>query len=317
MSILWSAAEKDEFETISGTVANVAGNCRTGYGRAAISIGSGGYVIHALGADYTDIWLSFRKYSANWAAETVRFGGLMHSGGTKIAVVGGASSYISIVKYDGATQTVLATGTTAPAIASHVKFDLQVIDLDGGATTTVNLYIDGALYATYTGDLSALAPHIDGVSFASNGSCYLTEVIVADESTLRMSLVTLPPDGAVSSTWDGGAYTDVDEIIESTSDVLSSGTAAQEFLCDVGGLPAGTFDVRAVKVVARASKGTTGPTQLSLGVEQGGTTEWDTAQALATSYAAYESWWTTNPDTAVAFTPTELETLRIGVKSVA
>ena len=69
-------------------------------------------------------------------------------------------------------------------------------------------------------------------------------------------MASLAPSAAGdTNTWDSGAYTDIDEIVLDDTDMLKSGTAAQEFNCNLTDLPAGDFDVAGVKVTARAVKG--------------------------------------------------------------
>ena len=89
------------------------------------------------------------------------------------------------------------------------------------------------------------------------GTCVVSEVILADEDTRHfVGVASLAPSAAGdTNTWDSGAYTDIDEAVLDDADMLKSGTAAQDFNCNLNDLPAGDFDIGGVKVTARAVRG--------------------------------------------------------------
>lgn len=236
--------------------------------------------------------------------------------------------YIRLVKWNGSSYTTLATGSKPSA--TGCRFDIFVENYGVSAHVRVWLtYLNGSaptmLWIDYTGDVASPGvTNLDGLWATTVNPNYLgiwysaiSEVIAADELTLRMRLRTISPSAAGDiNTFDSGTYADVDER-DVYGDSIQSGTAGQEFMCNTTGMPSGTFDVLSAKVTILAAKDAEGPTKMAIGIKSGGTISYGADQSLGDSLAPYSRAMVANPVTGLPFTAEEVEGLQIGCKSVA
>jgi hypothetical protein len=226
---------------------------------------------------------------------------------------------VALIKYDGTTKTELAAevGDSLTNITLH-KLDMQLINY--GATATVNVYVDGVLVITYTGDVT-----VSGVTALDSvflGVCSLngadiSEIIVADEDTRNLSLVTMAPNGAGDTQDWTGAYTDIDEITLDDADLIYTDVAAKDQQCNLINIPSGSFACKAVKISARATKSVDASIgTLKLGIKSG-TVDVDAGHALTTGWVTYERLMLVNPVGGLAFTVAELNALQGDFQSSA
>lgn len=197
------------------------------------------------------------------------------------------------------------------------KFDMQVAAY--GATAIVNVWLDGIPVIAFSGDATVPGlTSLDQVAFCGAGGFVATisEVIVADADTRTFSLVTLAPAGAGTTHAWTGAYTDVNEVTINDATAVYTNTAAQTEEFTLTQLPAGTFTVEGVKLIARAAE-TAGATadKVAVGVLSESTVEAGTPQALTTAWVALESLLPTNPVTSAAWTQTDVNALQISLSS--
>lgn len=82
------------------------------------------------------------------------------------------------------------------------------------------------------------------------------------------------------------------------------------------GLPAGTFSVKAVKVIARAIKGTSGENQIAVGVKTNLSTTFCIAATLNLYWSTQECFYPTNPITASPWIATDITNLQGAVKTL-
>jgi hypothetical protein len=267
------------------------------------------------GGAVTSCWLSCQAYSS--VSGTVKIVGLGKSGTLLSVLLGQVSTgKLGIYKYDGTTLTELAaeTGTLFLAYSIH-KVDMQIISL--GASTEINVWVDGTLVIEYTGDPRPTGlTEFDIVTLFGSDSMFSSEIIVASEDTRLMSLKTLAP-GAAGDTSDWtGAYTDIDETTLSDADTIYTADAAVEFNANLTGMPTGTFICKGVKVSARAADGVGGLT-LATGVRTNSTTDLGTPVTLEGAWETIEKLYQTNPVTSNRFTPAEIEALQIALETAA
>ena len=192
--------------------------------------------------EITSGWLSFYVYTPivishidGWI-----YAGFCKSGGNKGIYVGNDSGYALIYHYDGTTKTLLATSDDAVFPESTIRrVDLQIQSY--GASATVNVYVNGSLAVSYSGDIS-----ISGVTgFDRVGICgvrnysvswlsmYYSEIIVADQDTRSLSVVNLYPTAVGSTNSWTGPYTNVDEAANSDLDFIYTNTASTTFQCNL------------------------------------------------------------------------------------
>ncbi len=295
-----------------------------GYARCGVKSAGARSNVFTAGVQ-TSCWLSFR-----WAQTNGVFGALLCAGVVSgsttnkgIWVGSDASTGLKIVifKYDGTTKTALATTASNIFSASSgiliLKIDLQIVSY--GASSTLNLYINGVLVATFSGDCTVSGvTNFDSVGLGgdhtqTNG---MSELIVASEDTRNFSLLTMAPTGVGTTADWAGTYTDIDETTLSDADVVSSNTASQDEQYNATNTPAGSFSVPYIVVKARATKDVVAAaTTVALGVNHGGSIDAGTPQAMTTSWDTYERSMATNPVTAAAWTQSDIDSLQINLRS--
>lgn len=323
MTVLFCGGELEDFTRSGGTPVptSSASYIRSGYSRMAINITGNSDYIAASFPRQTTVGATTRYFRGGVWTSTGRMLGFTAGGAAnvRLAIVGTASTgYVRLVKYDGVTETVLATSTVSPPYNTLARVDLYVEGY--GANARVRVYFDNVVFIDYTGDITiAGCTGYDGLWLANPSplvNCAYSEVIVADEPTTRMSLVTLAPSGAGdANTMDGGNYGSIDEYPCDYSDVVWSGTADQRILVAANDLPAGTFTVRGLKLNAISAKGTAGPGSLALGLKSATTESFDLEQSLSVNYSTVSKFWSLNPVTSAPFTLAEVNAIQLGIKS--
>jgi hypothetical protein len=195
-----------------------------------------------------------------------------------------------------------------------MRFDMQVENY--GTDATVNVYLNGNLLITYTGDVTVSGvSSLEAAALSANGAndWEVSEVIVADSDTRNLSLVTMAPTAAGTTDQWTGAYSGVNETTLSTASPNSSTTSGQDQQYELTALPSGTFSVLAVKISAYAE--TASSENLKLGFNSGGTVGVDGGQALTTAWATYESLFPQNPVTAAAWLLSAMDSLQLDMRS--
>lgn len=327
MTILFCGGELDDF-TLSGTVTHDTSTSarRTTYSRAAVMPDPTISAIHRAVASITassTFWVSARMYQTSLMLANAIFMQFASGGNVRLRLrvtTGSTTPTFYLEKYDGTTATTLATSTGTLSTATLMRLDIAITY---GASGSVKVYRDGALTLD-TGTVDTTAggsTTLDAVHLSScNSSAYTSwsEVIVCTQDARTLSLKTLVPDAAgTTSSWTG-AYTDIDETTASDTDVLTSATAMQVTSVNTTGMPSGwsNLTVTAIKCIASAARGSTGPSKLALGVRTNSTDSFPTATTLDTGFSApVTTYYELNPVTGVAWTTTEVDALQIAFRS--
>lgn len=182
---------------------------------------------------------------------------------------------------------------------------ISVVRFDGDTTPVSNTQIDQVTFTT--GEANA-----EGITYS--------EIIIADEDTRGMKVVTLPPEaaGGTNTAWTG-AYTDVDETALNDTDVLSSNTTGQieQIGFSAFSMPSNGWDVMAVVVGFRGKDDASGVQQVRASIRSGTTDYNGTTQPMTTSFDGYYHVWTQDPDTGPAdWTIAGVDALEYGVESI-
>jgi hypothetical protein len=217
-------------------------------------------------------------------------------------------------------QYLASDGTTWTNIGSSFTTLLDTrntIDIHMNAANpgTVSVYMSGTERSTGTADLS----HIGGVAYyriRSSLNSYWSQMLLSTESTIGHRLKTVPPTGAGATTDWTGTFNEIDEIPYNDADFVNSSTNGQVELFSHGTTIPSGYRVKAVIVAARAKRGSTGPSNLQLALQSGGTTYTSSSKALGLGYGAYTAVWENDPATAAPFTASAIETLQFGVKAI-
>ena len=129
-----------------------------------------------------------------------------------------------------------------------------------------------------------------------------------------LGLVTLRPNASgLYSEWTG-TYADVDEEVadDATTKIykyFGVGITYRQMF----NLPSASLvsPIKQIKVTARA----TGTTPFNIGISDGSTANWSSPISITGAFANYSNIWTTNPFTASAWVPSDIDSLQIGVQA--
>jgi len=321
MPVIWCGGEDIDFP--NGSLIDTttsAGAFRSGYARCAIQASGAAGVMKSTSfpnGHEVSFWVSCYATTLG-GAEVQGIGPGLAGKGIIFGV--DTSNRIKLWLFNSVapslTQLDIEAGTSFTTAVLH-RVDMQVSSW--GVTANVKVYLDGVLKINYTGDLtfSGSVTSVDSIiSRTGNAPLYTSEIIVANEDTRTYSLCTLAPNAAGDTDAWTGAYTDVNETAINDSNVISTDTLTQDEQFNLTDLPAGTFQILAVKEAARASitSGATA-TRLALGVKSGGSVNVSGLQTLATAWATFERLMPVNPVTLNQFTMAEINALQSNARS--
>lgn len=335
MAILKGGNEPGDFDSCTLTYNTTSGRFDSTYVRSCL-LGAGaatGVTVNL--SAITDVWLKCRVWqlanaggigAAGTAASAGTLIGISSAGGMLLRV--GLRDYtavqrgISFQRNVAGTWTFLGSEWTADyPFGANSLTDLCVRIKIHASTGSLELYRNSLLIASYTGDttFSGAIASVTGVSFNSidstNYSQAFSEIIVADEDARSFRLKRLTVDAAGANAAWTGAYTDVDDTSVNDSDTISSGTVGQEVSYGTDSALSGSGVWKALLIVARASKGSSGPGTLDMGIRQSSTNSYPVSAALTTSLAPTTAVLTTNPTTSASFTNSDLNALEIALRS--
>lgn len=327
MTILFCGGELDDFTVVGIVNADTASTYRrTTYARAVVMPDNTASAAHRAIASFTAssaFWLTARFYQTSSFTTNAIFMQFASGGNVRLRLRMTSSttpSTIYLEKFDGTTATTLATSSATIAAAASTRLDISV---SYGASGSVKVYKDQTLILD-TGTLDTTAggsTTLDAVHLSSGNSSAFTgwsEVIVCTQDSRALTLKVLAPDAVgTTSSWTG-AYTDIDEVLATDVDVLSSATANQVTSVNCTGMPTGwsNLTVTAIKVLASAARGSTGPSKLALGVRTNSTDSFPTAVTLDTGFSTpVTTYYELNPVTGLSWTTTEVDALQLAFRS--
>lgn len=328
MSFYFVGGEDHDFGRIGSVSVDTANTYarRTANARCSLQVGGGATVndgwVGAFSSAISDFWFTARVISEG-VFGTQDWLVFLDGATRRLLIKLDASGHIIIAKRDATpTTTTLATSTLTFA-GILAKLDVQV---SYGASGSVNVYVDGVLWVSYSGDITTngattLSGFVLG-SASSNGGATVrwSEIACASVDTRHMSVITLPPAADGNAFDFTNTYASVDEVTINDADLCASASANDLMQTTVtsSGIT-GTPAIRAVAVSARAMKGASGPTQIQMNVRTGGADFFSGTLALDTSFGRVANIWETNPDTTAAWVYTEPAAggFNIGAKSIA
>jgi hypothetical protein len=332
MSILWCGGEDIDFPLGQAVITDTSSVCRRGsFTRAALfnSSSTTNCKSNAFpGGAVTSCWMSAQMFmgSGNTTGRKLPFGLANSSNGASLILACSAANLakLALCTWNGTTLVQLAT-ESGTSLSTNViyKFDMQVVNY--GASATVNVYINGILVITFTGNVAVLSntnldqvilPPGDSNSFVSE----VSEIIVADEDTRGfIGLMSHTLTGAGTTDQWSGVFSTVNTLAISDTSPNSTNTTAQDQQFNLTDPVSGSYLVKAVKVAARlaVSSGSPTATQVKLGYNSGGTVAFGAGatKTPATAYTTFEQIDTVNPVTSAAFTPSELTALQVDLRS--
>jgi hypothetical protein len=316
------------FETTTGggnsaTGARIGGRCfsnsTTGtYGSFVFAAASEIYIHVAVSAGNAG---TLGGWNIKWFSGTTELGSIRCNSTTGFVEV-----------YTG-TATLQTTGNKPLPAQIYYVIEIHVKISDAGGI--IEYKIDGVLQSSYTfsGDTKPGADttvdHIR-LGMAANNATFDdftlndTNGIVDNSWCGDTHFYALPPTGNGDSSQLSGSdgnsvdnYALVDEIpSNSDTDYVESATSGNKdlyTLTDLPTLPSGAT-IKRVIVETRAKETTAAGDSINLGVKTGLVESWSGNIVVGTSYAKQAASWATNPDTLVAWTESDVNALKAGVK---
>jgi hypothetical protein len=331
--------------TGSSLVQTTANRFRSAYARCALAAGNvnivvnTGFVTNALLFSASNFWFGAQTSNQNIGTNSLNAdiweffdaSGIVRLRMRITTATPGGSVY-TVQKVDAAgAATTLFTGTliwNASGAAPNEAFKLD-IHINYAVAGSIEMYYNRVLQGSFTGDVTtnsvtALAGFNLGGNSNTSGTSgiFWSEVMVLDVDTRSLNLQTFPPvANGNTHNFDTGtpAAANVNETVLSMATLDGSTTAAQIDEYTNGAVAAGTYAVLAFGVSALAQKGATGPSKMNLAVRTGGADFFSVDQILTTTWADYQNWWVSNPNTSADWTTAQIGStagFNIGVKSV-
>jgi hypothetical protein len=223
---------------------------------------------------------------------------------------------------DLATASANLSGTAVPT-----QLDIRI---DYSATGGVQIWYNGLQVVNYTGDpRTDAATQLNQIEFAainnlasSNAGTGWSEIIVADQDTRSMALLTLAPQAAGNTqAWTPNTLANINKLtISDTTFVSAAAANALSQWTKPTTLPSGTWNVLAMAQNARVQASSTGPQHFDWVCRTGGADYLaGTSQAPpVASFANFQRLWPTNPATGTAWTAANITAgLQFGIDSLA
>lgn len=319
----------------STTWITTAGTYDSDFARGAVSLTAidGSYIRIPLTGPALSCWVSFQewRHSGLGGPESKTWHTFYNAGLTalyRLQGVGGTSDQplVQFQYWSGSAWVAIGNPMIVPTSALH-KFDYQLTS--DGATGVLSAYVDGVLMGTLSGNTAFVSPgslselHTFTTTFGS-GQVAISECQILDVSTLGRRLATLGETAnGVNTDWTG-SYTDINEVgTYNDSNFIQSGTANQvsTFVTSDLSAVAQTYAVSGLVIAGRALEGAVGPQNLKGAVVVGGTTYISSANVtgpsgLPTVFGYVWADFPNNPATGIDFTPTQINGIETGWKSL-
>jgi hypothetical protein len=232
---------------------------------------------------------------------------------------------VILLRRGTAISTIVADGSFSFTVPHWIEIELLSQDAAG----ICNVYVDGVLAASFTGDTqNSGTAGWDQVFFSSNNiNLSVDDIIVTTAAEGQLGERFLPglaPEGndlinsEATSTGGAGSFSNVDEIPPDGDTSYNEFTVANRDRYTMENLGWTPADVHAVTLFGYAARdGTLTQFELLCATDTGGggvTEAFGPIEGLASAgvYAPVQATFNVDPDTAVAWTPAGLDDLRAG-----
>jgi hypothetical protein len=284
-----------------------------------------------LAAAKTDLYSRLRVYTTS----TQTIGGLItlyDSAAAQQVHLDWSPSDNFLRVYRGAGTTNLIGGPSSLPMPT-ATWHLLEMRWQASSTTSgiVQVWLNGTLVINVSGVDNVATANVNVQRFEINGPSgtgvmFIDDLAVNDTAgTINNgqigdgSVVLLKPTGAGTNTaqtrggTDSGSNWDqVNEVPVSMTDYVFSATAATRDTYALQDLPAGSWTVNTVEVVAYAQNSDAGAGSLGLTVKSGATTNEGTAQSLGTTAMFLRQQYELDPNTTAAWTNANVNALEAG-----
>jgi hypothetical protein len=336
MTILFAGSEQEAFSLVGASgisLVTTAGRYQSDYSRGAMKIYDAAWAQTTF-TPQTELWVHCNisnEYSIAGGTKTLEIYN-SSSVGVVSAYLSNYTKYASPLdsrhlelEYMGSSGMVYVDTGFMPQQGFNIDVDIHAIIAQFGGL--IELYVDGVMLASFSGDTSYLGSsftsvRLNGDQASANAYINYSQCIVSTSTTLGMKLATLAITGAGTTSQWTGAYTDISESNLSDTSFISDNTSDNPngdiSTYPVTDVPAGgNFNVGAVIISARAERGVTGVQNLELGVRSGGVNYWGSpVSGLTTAFSPVQSILTTDPATGLPWTISNANAVEIGVRAL-
>lgn len=233
------------------------------------------------------------------------------------------NSTFNFQAYNGSSYVNLGSGFGFP---SDALFTLDVHLKIHTTNGIVRIYTNGTLLYEFTGNTrlytSTGGDVVNRLLLRGRNDTIFdfapaySQVIIANEPTLKMNLGTVFPNASGSESEWTGSVSDINEnglnnsnfIYTSSIDMISTFNTSDRTIPP-------NNKVKAVTVGSQIRRGTTGPQNAELLVKPSTINYSSSLVNLSTSFEGYNRIWENNPDTSNIWTQTDINNLQIGIKS--
>lgn len=329
MAVIAVGGEADTYTLVSGSAfahESTAGRYESNASRTAMLITAGASEIRLPFTGSTSFWLHFYAYQEGLPASAADAIVIMNSAGTEgeYKVIMNTDGSWTFQKFKSASWSTIGSTTAAVAVINNsaAAFDFQIVRHI--TTGTFNVFKDGVSIFSFSGDTDtdSVPASVKFTGTTTNTrELNISQVIVADESTVGWKLQTLYPDGNGANTSWTGDYTAVDEAVYASGDFIETNTLNNIETYTAANINAAysSYNVKAVVVAARASNDSgSAINDLQMVVRTSATNYTSSNVGLTKDGQEYsvQAVWNTNPNTASAWTQSEVNALEVGVKAV-
>lgn len=331
MAVLAVGGEADTFTLVSGSAfahESTAGRYESNASRTSMLVTSGASEIRLLfGSSVSTFWAHMYLYQEALPSSNADVIVFMNAAGTEgeYKVIMNTDGSWTFQKFKTATWTTIGSTTAAVAVINNsgASFDFQIVrHITAG---TFNVFKDGVSIFSFTAGDTDTDSAVGSVKFSGTTTntreLNVSQVIIADESTVGWKLQTLYPDGNGANTSWTGDYTAVDEAVYASGDFIETNTLNNietYTTANINGAYS-SYNVKAVVVAARASNDSgSAINDLQAVVRTSATNYTSSNLGLTKDGQEYsvQAVWNTNPNTTAAWTQSEVNALEVGVKAV-
>lgn len=328
MAVFAVGAEADTF-SLGASMAfaheTTAGRFESNLSRGAMLVTQGASEIYLpFGTALSDFWIHMRLYQEDASASTESYFYIKNAAGTEdeYRIQMNSDGTWTIQRYKSATYTTL--GTTAAAVLVNAAADIDIHVTRNLTTGLFAIYKNGVSIFNFTGDTDTTSVpamiYFEGMT-TNTKEMNISQVIIADESTIGWKLSTLSPTGNGANTAWTNDYLNVDEFVYDNTDFIETNVVGNFETYTSSGINAAysTYNVKAVTVAARMSNDAgSAVADVQFVVRTGGTNYTSPNSSLPKDGAEYSKQytWNSNPNTAGAWSQSQVNAAEIGVKSV-
>lgn len=328
MAVLAVGGEASEFSVVPGQAfahETASGRYEANASRVAMLVTLGVSEIFLPFSPVSSLWAHMYLYQEALPGSSSDYFVFTNADGseTQYKVIMNSDGSWTFQRWKSGAFTTIGSTTAAVAVIQNgaAEIDFQIVRHP--TTGTFNVYKNGTSIFSFSGntDTENTIGRLRFNGFASGAQeLNVSQVIIADESTLTWKLQTLAPDGNGSNTAWTGDYTSIDEAVLDEGDFIETNTLGTTETATVSNINAAyaAYNVKAVEVGIRGSNDSGSAINDLQAVVRTGGNNYQSANLGFTKDGSVQSKfaiWNTNPQTSSAWTQSEVNALEVGVRS--